>query len=166
MKYFSLSETLTAVPLSFLLGTVLSLIGTLSLSVLYGMKGFFALVLKNIKTKTNITAEVQTARMPEIVHFIISEMLACILSVAFGIIFTVYVYIVSDGIVRIYIPILTLLGYWTFSHLFKRPLEKVFYFISLCVYKILCAVLYASSYIPLVIIKKIIKRKTGNKIQK
>lgn len=161
MKYFSLSEALIAAPAAFLLGIIFALVVAFVLSVLCGVKELLALLIKNVKIKRNKAADSKKSRILNNAHFIVSEFFNFILTVAFGIVFTVFVYIASDGIVRVYIPLLVLLGFCLFSNFCRRPLDKVCCFISRCVYKILFGTVFAITYFPLKIYKKASK-KLGN----
>ncbi len=185
MKYFSLGELLAGIPLSALLGAFFACVYRLFRALIYGVGEFFASLKKNLPSCVKIkkTPKKERERHKKKISkrtplklkikkdknglcFVFEELLNFFSALFFALIFSVFLYIVSDGIPRAYICITTLASFFTVSKIFKRPLDRIFRLLSNVLSKILIVFLCIITYLPRKLLKNYIYHKKIGKIRK
>ncbi len=173
MKYFSLSEVLVGVPASLLLGALFACIYTFLSAFFSGLAEFFRCIKSkwpsNLKIKSNRTLKKKKSEVGRKVfiktrssdkrtaaafQLITEEVFNFFTVIFFSLIFAVFLYIVSDGVLRGYIIILTLASFFGTSRLLERPLGLICAFLSRCFSEIFLIILFIFTYIPVKIYKK------------
>ncbi len=129
MKYFSLLEVISAVPLAILLGLFAALLRVLLFALAAGSLGFLEIGTYYRCKRAKIKYKFKTNRLSELEKtrpgLIITEVVSCILNVFLSLLFCIFLYVVSDGLVRVYICIFFLLTYYLFYVWLRVPLSSI-----------------------------------------
>lgn len=164
MKYFSLQEVLVAIPAALFLGIVGAFAYRLSAAA-------FMCALNLLKIKDYIKAKTGKSRFAfgkedymsfskRKAGFILSEILGFAFSAGSGIILSLALYVLSDGIPRIYIFISVIFGFYMAMKIFEKPFVYFCSGIANTVFRALFFITYLISYLP---IKIILKKKRGKR---
>ncbi len=164
MKYFTLQEVLVAIPAALLLGIVGAFIYRLSAAAFICAANFFK-IREYIKAKTEkrkflFERSDYASFSNKKSGFIISEMLGFVFCVCSGIILSLALYVLSDGIPRVYIFISAIAGFYMAMKLFEKPFAYLCSCIANTFFRALFFITYLISYFP---IKVILKRRRKNK---
>ena len=162
MKYFTFSEVLFTVPVSIIFGGVFAFLYRLLISV-------FACISVTVKFKDYAKARLkkQSFRLNFKSYnelnktkyaFIISEIVGFLFVIFFGISFSILLYILTDGIPRLYILLFVIASFVLSMKLLNRFLSWISFLISKILFGILFRLLYAFIYIPVKIYLSVLKR--------
>ena len=159
MKYFSLSEILFSLPLTLILGIIFAFIYRLTIAFFICFTRFTELprYIKTKLDKRNFKFDIlgYYEFNNRKIGFIVSEFVNFIFLIFSGAAFTVITYMISDGIPRLYIIALFLIGFFISMRILKKPLELASNLISVSVIKLLFMLIYTALYIPIRFLIKI-----------
>ena len=161
MKYFTFSEVISAIPVSLLFGLAFAFLYRLLISV-------FLCLSVSAEFKNYLNARLNKRRYhldfgkyndlgKTKYSFVISEIAGFLLAVTSGIAFSVLLYILSDGIPRLYILFFVLLGFSLSIKLLHRPLNYISFLFSKLAYGVLFKALYLLVCLPIKLYKRVEK---------
>ncbi len=170
MKYFALKELLIAVPSALVLGMVFAVLHTLLSGVLRGSADVFNFSKPKPKfiLKFGIFSEAESkkSKLSERVNFVLSETSNFICLIIYALVFTVFLYIISDGIFRGYVFVFAAASFILTSKLCGKPLDFICNFLSNAVRISLMTLICFLTYFPIKLHKKVKKRKKYTKMSK
>ncbi len=141
MKYFSLGELLLAVPTAILLGVLFSLVYSFIISFCRASIERTALIKKNffqkIKFRRKNTAEGEKTSALKITAFVACQFVSFMLIAFFAVVYTVFVYMATDGIFRIYILVLVVAAFFLTKKVVMRCFDKISIFVTSLFFELL-----------------------------
>lgn len=153
MKYFSLYEILLSIPASLIFGVCIAFFYALLTELLKSGALFLEIkkyiIAKERKTPYKFGAECKKVTVVGRTRFVLSEIFNCLFIVLCSLLFSVFIYVISDGIPRLYICVLVLSSFALCFSFFKKAFSAFsFYFVG-CFIRIIFFVTYLILYFPL-----------------
>ncbi len=141
MRYFSLGELLLAVPSALLLGVLFSLVYSFIISFCKASVERSVLIkeniLKKIKFKRKDEAEHKIAKASKLGAFVACQFVSFLIITLFAVVYTVFVYMATDGIFRIYILVLVVAAFFMTKKAVMRCFDKISVFVTSLFFELL-----------------------------
>lgn len=141
MKYFSPGELLIAVPAALLLGALFSLVYSFTISFCRSSIERTVIIKNNVmeklKLKKKNKAENEKRHALKFTSFAACQFVSFLLIIFFAIIYSVFIYIATDGIFRIYILLLVIASFFATKKAIARSFDKISIFITSLFFELL-----------------------------
>lgn len=158
MKYFSIRELLNAAVFSFLLGGALAFIYRAFFALIeciYGFREIKAYVKAKINKSPHKFISPSSRRIENSKSgFIISEAVNLVFCLSLGPILSIAFYVLTGGVIRLYIIFLFLCGFFLSLKVFKKAFDALNRLLTGIIARIVFLMAYIIGYIPLKMIKK------------